>query len=141
MSRSKKEVGNRGSLRGDLVIPRNPHRNWISFNLKLKLSDFALIVWGKKKKETQYKLVSPLFSIFSYLWIHYQVSNMIKYDPIRCKKIISFDLFLFVHSKSSFRYNWARCLQDIKSCPTIQYAITPPMLQIKDHWDKDNINL
>ena len=30
-----------------------------------------------------------------------------------------------------FRYNCARCLQDIKSWPTIQYAITPPMLQIK----------
>ena len=30
-----------------------------------------------------------------------------------------------------FRYNCARCLQDIKSWPTIQYAITPPMPQIK----------
>ena len=30
-----------------------------------------------------------------------------------------------------FRYNCARCLQDIKSWPTIQYAINPPMPQIK----------
>ena len=91
------------SLRGDLVIPRNPRKNWILFKLKLKLTIFALI--GRKGEKT--------------------ILTRTRFSPI-------FLIFLFVHSKSSFRYNWARCLQDIKSCPTIQYAITPPMLQIKD---------
>ena len=44
-----RKVGNQCSLRGDLVIPGNPHRNWILFNLKLKITSSAVIAIRRKK--------------------------------------------------------------------------------------------
>ena len=45
-----RKVGNQCSLRGDLVIPGNPHRNWILFNLKLKITSSAVIAIRRKKE-------------------------------------------------------------------------------------------
>ena len=59
---SKREVGNQGSLRGDLVIPRNPPRNWILFNLKLKLLPW-LVEKGENPISNGTKF-SPFFLIF-----------------------------------------------------------------------------
>ena len=45
-----RKVGNQCSLRGDLVIPGNPHRNWILFNLKLKITSSTVIAIRRKKE-------------------------------------------------------------------------------------------
>ena len=115
---SKRKVGNQCSLRGDLVIPGNPHRNWILFNLKLKITSSVVITIRRKKALKRNKN-------------QFQIPNwktMTLFSKITLKKYSSLANLLL---EGCFRYNCARCLQDIKSWPTIQYAITPPMLQIK----------
>ena len=108
-----RKVGNQCSLRGDLVIPGNPHRNWILFNLKLKITSSTVIAIRRKKELKRN---------------HHQISNNFFFLEITLKINSTLANLLL---EGCFRYNCARCLQDIKSWPTIQYAITPPMLQIK----------